>query len=816
MRNLSSSLIPKSRLQKALWALFFLAPFHLFSEASESNLDDFSKRKIEQLSILHDASRQMTIDAARKAFVNKEFSKLNKNPFNIGRTKDAVWAVVSIDFDTASQPFFISFEQVHFKEAQFYLIQEEKIIASHEIRDYGQMGYDSSCLGLCFPLDYEGGEAHVFLRVVSDAPIVYPLSIRTMESQFSYERAWATVLSIFYGAFFVMAAYNLFVFYSIKEKRYLVYSLYVFALMFWSMSYDGTLNEWIIKPYFPVLVNYLTHFVIAWILAALGLLFCRSFLNTKEYFPWTNRLILLLVGLSVFNIGFIVLLQKNPFPPLVNIVALSLCLISLVTGIRGIRRGNRSAYYFTAAWSGAIIGTICFVLMMQHILPYNFFIRLSIHLGGMLETILLSLALANKINVMQQERIEFEQITNKKLEEQNQQLEGLNRDLVKSNKLKDEFLSVMSHELRTPMNGVFGAAELLESTKLEPEQHRYLHTIDQASRQMLSMIENILTYMHLEAGDKQTAQTLFKAREVLEEIAIQFSELANAKNVSFCFRLGSNVPEFLKGDEEKFKLLLSYLLDNAVKFTDQGRIDFEINLKELSGQEKKEANLNRLMITIRDTGCGVDQQLQEKIFNSFTQADSSFTRKKEGMGIGLALCQKIVKVMNGSLNFQSVEGEGTEVTLELPFIYPGEQLVHASQAIMGDVDPSEFDVLIVEDNQVNKLVLEGILKKIGFRVISANNGKEAVVIARQRYFHFILMDCQMPVMDGLEATRQIRKLTGPVSKVPIIAITANVSPGNKDKCLAAGMNDYVKKPFNKSTLMLTINYWLSRQLQNVS
>lgn len=817
MRESLANLILKICLLFTFWGFASLALFPVVSEASESNLVNQAEWRVETISVLHDATLQMSIDDVREAYKEGQFSSLETNPFNLGRSKDAVWTVFTVEMDEVEPNLFISFEQVHFEEAQFYLIQQEKVIQSYDVQASQESSYHYNCHGLCFPLDYQGGEVQVFLRLRSDAPIFYPLSIRTMDAQLKYERAWATLLSVFYGAFFVMGAFNLFVFYSTKEKHYLIYSLYVFSLMFWSMSIDGTLNEWLLKPYFPSLVTYLTHFVIALICVGLGLLFCRAFLNTREHFPWTNRLILFLTAIVALNIVVIFILQRNPMPALVNVITLSLCLISLITGIRGVRRGNKSAGYFIAAWSGAIVGAFCFVLMMQHVLPYNFFIRLSIHLGGMLETILLSLALGNKINVLQQERIEFERVTNRKLEEQNEQLERLNDDLTRSNNLKDEFLSIMSHELRTPMNGVFGATELLESTKLEPEQHRYVLTIDQSSRQMLSMIENILTYIHLESGDAQVTHLLFKARELLEEVAIQYSEMASAKNISFMFRLGANVPEFLKGDEEKFKLLLNYLLDNAVKFTDKGRVDFEINLDDDELREGKEKLGDRkLMITIRDTGRGVQKQIQEKIFSSFTQADSSLTREKQGIGIGLALSQKIIKVLNGSLDFQSTEGEGTVITLKIPFVHVGEQMVQASQEIIEGVNPAEFDVLIVEDNQVNKLVLETLLKKMGFRVISANNGKEAVVIAKQRFFHFILMDCQMPVMDGLEATRQIRKLPGPISKVPIIAITANVSPGDREQCLAAGMNDYIKKPFNKSTLMLIINYWLSREFQNVS
>ncbi len=278
---------------------------------------------------------------------------------------------------------------------------------------------------------------------------------------------------------------------------------------------------------------------------------------------------------------------------------------------------------------------------------------------------------------------------------------------------------------------------------------------------------------------------------------------AAMQDLDFDFKLDNNISMTVEGDEDKLRLLLDHLLDNAFKFTDQGYVRFEVTHLQSS-----ESNVEKLMFVIRDSGCGVPESLQSDIFNSFKQADGSLTRRKGGLGIGLALCQRIVNLLQGKLEFKSVVNEGTQVVLTLPFQPAADQFRQANQ-ISTTINPENTDILVVEDNYVNKLVMEGQLKKLGFQVFSAGNGREAINMMEKREYDLVFMDCQMPIMDGFEAARRIRQLNNRNASIPIIAVTANTNPGDREHCIAAGMNDYIKKPFNQAVLIVAINRWLS-------
>jgi len=251
-------------------------------------------------------------------------------------------------------------------------------------------------------------------------------------------------------------------------------------------------------------------------------------------------------------------------------------------------------------------------------------------------------------------------------------------------------------------------------------------------------------------------------------------------------------------------------LDNAVKFTENGNVTLSItpllSAKTNPNNDDGTSTIG-LRFSIQDTGCGVPIEQQQTIFESFKQVDSSLTRRQGGLGIGLALCKRVVDILHGTLTFDSTPGIGTNVSVDLSVGIPESQDTLSLQPASTSTVPPGTRVLVVEDNYVNKLVISGILKKMDLAVFSCNNGQEAVDFANYNEVDLILMDCQMPVMDGYEATRLIRKASGPMAQVPIIAVTANANPGDHLLCLEAGMNDYLKKPITHSLLAEKISKW---------
>lgn len=747
------------------------------------------------LQMLEDPSGTLLIEDVRSPRLSRQFEPLFVDTPYLGRTHSVFWFRFDIDFKKHQEYVILELGYPHLKHIGLFRFAGDQLLEQNQA-GYGDHASGSlKCSRPCFLIPASEGIQTIYVRINSDSPLFVPMNLRDANHQLRSERVMMALSALFYGAFLVMGLFNLFLYFSTKKSSYIYYVAYIASLGVWTLSHDGLLRELVLSGN-DWLESYKTHFLLTLLGVCFGVLFCQKFLNTKENMPLHHKAFSLLMFMSAIDMALIVVNGKVMLPNSANILTMVFCLTGLSAGFIGMLRGLKTARFFLTAWLSVIIGSICWVLTISGVFPLNLFTLFSVHLGGLVETILLALALGDRINVLQAERIQVEQEAKRKLEDSNTKLAA-------SNQFKDEFLSTVSHELRTPMNGIFGAYELLEHTNLDTEQVKYLSTISRSSRDMMGMIENILTYTQLESGTAKPNNHPFRIKESLQEIAFHYRGRAAMQDIGFDYKLDNKIPFTLEGDEDKLKLLLDHLLDNAFKFTDQGSVYFEV-----SHVQSTDSGLEKLQFIIRDTGCGVPESLQSDIFNSFKQADGSLTRRKGGLGIGLALCQKIVNILDGKLEFKSVVGEGTQVTLTLPF-RPAEDQFRQANQISETIDPNNTDILLVEDNYVNKLVMEGQLKKLGFQVFAASNGKEAVNMMERREYDLVFMDCQMPIMDGFEASRQIRLLNNRNASIPIIAVTANTNPGDRENCIAAGMNDYIKKPFNQAVLIAAINRWLS-------
>jgi TMAO reductase system sensor TorS len=380
---------------------------------------------------------------------------------------------------------------------------------------------------------------------------------------------------------------------------------------------------------------------------------------------------------------------------------------------------------------------------------------------------------------------------------------------------KSEFLARMSHEIRTPMNGVMGMSELLQGTELSARQRRLAETITRSASGLLEIINDILDFSKIEAGKLELEHIEFALREIIEETIEILVLRARAKGLELRCEIEPSVPAAVRGDPVRLRQVLINLAGNAIKFTESGEVVVRVAVLDADG---------RLRFEVSDTGIGIAAEAQSQIFSAFTQADSFTTRKYGGTGLGLAICRQLVALMGGVIGVASEPNRGStfwfEIRMEpvaapavlaVPAVRPAAPRLRAAAAMPARVSATASvgpRILVVEDNAVNREVAAGMLENLGYRSELAINGLLALEAIAESSYAAVLMDCQMPVMDGLTATQEIRRReAGSGGRVPIIALTANAMEANRERCLAAGMDDFLPKPFTQMQLTAVLGRW---------
>lgn len=711
-----------------------------------------------------------------------------------------------------------------------------------------------------FPLVQQAGKATYYLHVRTQDSLQVPLEVWP-ESQYLAHYSFDLGLQMaFFGALLVMIAYNLFIYFSTRDRNYLFYVAFIGLMVLFQLGLQGLSHQWL-WPESPWWSNIsIPVFGVASLLC--GLLFVRNLLQTRQALPKFDRVLRWIAYSMIVTIPLI-LLGDYDIAIYASLAVTSIFFnFTLVAIILMVLKGDRTAKIVLAAWSIFLIAGTISMLGIVGWLPTEVAGTHALQVGSMLEVVLLSLALADRIKTLRQEKLDMEIMSSDILRVSNEQLE-------RSNRMKDAFIATISHEIKTPMNAILGSSQLLRENA-NTDQTEYLDIIDRSGATLLSILDNVLDFSRLQADRLKINETEVNLPQLLTDVTKLFEVQLTQPNVRIWLTYGKRYPQRFISDELLLKQALMNLISNALKFTESGFIwvHSEVN------------DENQLLIEVRDSGIGMSPEQQKNIFIPFSQAEDSTSRRYGGTGLGLVITKKITELLGGHVAFHSELGVGSGFQLYLPMQWESfdsgtdlniptlisshqneqklfkervsnqhtapQSNIYASVKNNGvevgcdskkllikgvitadklnktierlqvktPIDQKESEqgserpwVLAVDDDPTNRLIIGKVLSRLGVEYVVADGGPGAIEAIKRQTFDLVLMDIEMPEMDGYETTREIRKweVTEALDPLRIVALSAHVASEFKEKAMAAGMNDFMNKPIDLARIKQEIN-----------
>lgn len=740
----------------------------------------------EHLMFLEDPEGALTIGDILSLSPANQWQKSNQQTLNFAYSDSVYW--IRLDFvsqlDHAKEWFFeIAFPLQDYID--YYVVDGQQIIKeihTGDRRPFDTRPYDYR--NFIFDLKIPPGEQRsVYLRIASHDGLHEALPLILWDQKtFAFEKTTRDLwLGLFLGIVIVMASYNLFLYFTVRDIAYLHYVLYICFFALWSASYHGLIFQYI-WPDAPDIANQAL-VVFLCFLSIFIIQFIRTFLDTAQYAPWMETVGRLFIVANGILLATRFIYDEYAISILVFIIqAIIAWIAAILAGIDCLRKGFRPARYFLYAWSILMTSTVVMALRAAGILESSWFTEHCVQIGCIIEVVLLSIGLGDRINELKKQAFAA-------------QARAL--EVVESNlKLKNEFITAITHELRTPMNAVIGGLQLQERNS-DNKLHSPLDIVESGALDMMRLVNDILSYTEMQAGKHSLNPLPTDLRKSLIPLEQRYRTITSSKGLKLIYEIDPGVPSSVIIDGDKLKTIISKLMDNACKFTNEGHVHFQLTY---DGDE----NSQHLEVMVKDTGKGIPEAARDIIFEPFMQAEGGFSRSNEGIGIGLCICDYLVKLLNGSLRFESQPGAGTTFYVTLPCKAADDRDYH-------DAEPQStagLPVLVVEDNLVNQKVITKMLNKLNLNARVANHGQEALDLLKSESFCLILMDLQMPVMDGFQCTRRIRSQESDLRDIPIIAVSANLMDADKQQCIQTGMNDFMEKPVKLTQLQQSIERFI--------
>ena len=732
------------------------------------------------------------------------FKPHNKDTLNAGYSHSAFWLKVDLSYQPLNpqihRTWLLELAYPPMDNIDLYLADASGNYRLAE-RTGDALPFDSRQIkenNYLFELNFSPGQSQtVYLRVASQGSVQAPLTLWSAQAYLEEQPVRIYILGLIYGVLLGMLVYNLFIYLSVRDTSYLYYIFYIASFGLYQLSVNGAAVQYF-WPNNPWWANASTPFLIG-SAAFFGCQFARTFLHTATHSRWLDRALMLLMAVGVLVMVLALTTSYAVSLRLATGLALAFIVTIFTAGVVAWVRGLRVARYFVIAWSAFLLGGLVNTLMVLGYLPNVFLTMYASQIGSAIEVGLLSLALADRINAMRD-------LQARTLQESGQKLAAMNQQLAHTNQLKDEFLATVTHELRTPMNGVIGSLELIKTLDMSPELELYTQTAEGSAREMMHMVNGILALTELQAGRLTARPRPFSLNELLRGLDDQFGPAARGKGLEFSYEITRNLPDQLVGDAEKIRQCLECLLDNAVKFTCEGGVILRVTGK------LAESGRWALAFNVIDSGIGFVHQEEAELYQHFFQVDGSMTREYGGLGIGLAICRRLVELLGGRLTHHSQPGQGSQfqLLLELDSVTqtpkPLPELVTASVLSRA---PGEYVVLLVEDPD-NPVMVRGMLLKLGYRVLSVDSGQAAIETLRRERVDAVLLACPLAQVSGTSMGNQLLTLAA-CAQLPVLALFDSEAQARQAREQVDGITDYLLKPLRFEELQHTLSQRLLLQ-----
>ncbi len=753
-----------------------------------------------------------TLTAVEASAVDGYFRSDNETP-TFGFTKAAVWTRFQVRNASNHDDWLLELDAPLTESAEVYwLLPAEGATATpryESVRLYAA-GLERPFSerprlhrSFIFPLVIPPGATWtIYMRVRSSAAMTLPLAVWRERDFYSDSARYNWYQGIYFGVIGIMMIYNLILFLIVRERSYIYYVAYVFAGGVFILSQTGFGYElvWSQWPWFALFVNQIS------VAAYMGffLLFTTAFLQTDRFLPRSDQALRWIAHVWIIFAGVLCFLPFQFSARLNSYAAIATLLSAMIIGLIVARARFRPAYYFVFAFCGFFAGGILYALKSSALIAATPFSTYGLQIGTLIEISLLSIGLAHRIRILRAEKDRMRE----------------------SSRLKSLFLANMSHEIRTPLNAILGMSHMLAGARLNGEERGYLDVLQRASEGLLTLVNDILDLSKIEAGELNLVERPFRLETLLADLDAFLQPMAQARDLSLSVgpAPGLCAGKALLGDSGRLRQILLNLGVNAIKFTERGGVRIEIEA-EATGRERLQ-----LLFTVRDTGVGIAAEDQTRIFETFVQADASYTRGQSGVGLGLAICRQIAEKMGGDIALESAPGRGSAFFLRLPFVLrpdverpevaawitPASDASSPSTVKLASERPPAIErtvgrILVAEDNPDNRLLLSAYLKSAQYELQFADNGQAAIdaldaAASAGRGFELVLMDIQMPVLDGLSAVREIRRRETAFfrERTPVVAVTAHAFEEEAERCLEAGCDGYLSKPIRREELLATI------------